>query len=114
MEHRILYAISLEKIARVKRRRLIFSYIGLSGSFAMLVFVWMVFATAILKSDFWYLFSLMFSDAAIVARNWNTFLFALLETMPILPALLILVPMFTLFLSFSMYFSNAGKRHFSY
>lgn len=113
LEHKILRAIALEKNARIKRR-LMLSYAGLFGSFVALLYVGITFAAAFLESDFWQLMSLVHSDIAVVAQYWNTFLLALLETVPVLPLILMLVPILTLFLSFSMYFSTVDKRHYSY
>ncbi|MDP3956878.1 MAG: hypothetical protein Q8Q10_00030 [bacterium] len=113
LEHKILHAISLEKSARIKHR-LMASYAGLLGSFATLLYVGVTSAVAFLESDFLSLLSLAFSDAAAVAQYWNTFLLALLETVPVLPLILILIPILTLFLFFSMYFSTVDKRHYSY
>lgn len=113
LEHKILHAISLEKSARIKHR-LVASYAGLFGSFVALLSVGVTFAGEFFESDFVHLMSLAFSDAAAVAQYWNTFLLALLETVPVLPLILILIPIFTLFLSFSTYFSTVDKRHYSY
>ena len=113
LERKILRSIALEKSARTKRR-LMFSYAGLAGSLAMLAYVGITSAKAFFESDFLQLTQLAFSDAAVVAHYWSAFALALLETVPVVPLLLLFIPLLTLFLSFSMYFSTADRQRYSY
>ncbi len=51
-----------------------------------------VSGTALIQSEFWTLFGLLFSDFAMVAAVSGDFLVGLLETLPVIPLALILAP----------------------
>jgi hypothetical protein len=109
----ILSRIKLEKVRQIKRK-LILSYIGLVGSIAIGVYTTLFFGSAFLKSEFWSMISLAFSDGGIIAIYWNDFLYSLMETFPALTVAIILVPIFTLLLSISSYIDLSNKNHHKY
>jgi len=107
--------IEKEKIKKAKRQ-LIFSYLGLFGSGALAIFALTIFGQAFWQSEFWTMLSLIFSDIAIVAKNWDTFFLSLLETFPVVHATILLVPVFVMLISINSYFTNKAnyKHKFSY
>lgn len=98
---------------RNAQRNLVFSYAGIFGSVIAVLYSIVVFGEGVIKSEFFSLVSLAFSDAAIVAQNWREFSYSLLETFPAVYAVIIAVPVFTLLLSFNAYLSNHnhGKHY---
>jgi len=96
--------------AKISRRNLIFSYVGLTGSGLAILGAIFSFGGAFLESEFWNLSTLLFSDLAVVAGNWPDFMYSLLETFPVINAIVILIPVFMLFLSFNYYLSNRKNR----
>jgi hypothetical protein len=96
------------------QKRLVFSYAGLLGSMVAVFYSVAVFGEGIIRSEFFSLVSLAFSDAAIVAQNWREFSYSLLETFPAVYAAIIIVPISTLFLSFNGYLNNHNhSRHYN-
>jgi len=107
----IFAQIEKEKIRKVKRQ-LIFSYFGLGGSFVLAIFVGILFGQAFLQSEFWTMLSLVFSDIAIVLKNWDTFFLSLLETFPTMHVIIFLVPVFMMLVSANFYLTNkASYKH---
>jgi len=115
-----LEALIMQKIGfqreRALKRKLIFSYLGLAGSGLAIFGAILGFGGAILQSEFWNLSTLLFSDLMVVAGNWKDFMYSLLETFPVINAIAILIPVFTLFLSFNACLNNRKnnlKLHFN-
>lgn len=102
LERAVLSRISLER-NRSLHRKLVLSYAGVFGSLIALAAAGLTFGQNILHSEFWSMFSLSFSDMSVVLQNWQEFLFSLLETFPTAGMIVILIPIFTLFVSFSEY-----------
>jgi len=113
LEERILQKIALERKWQVKKKLIFTDILSLSSAGA-LVFVLINFGSELLKSDFWNLARLVFSDTAVVAGNWKDFLFSLLETFPAAHAALILAPVFLLMVSLKIYFSNNYYNHYKH
>jgi len=113
-----LESLILQKIEIKNRRKirmeLIFSRIGILGSVLAIIYVGFIFGGSFLKSEFWSLSSLIFSDALIVASNWKNFLYSLLETFPFMHIVAILVPIFTMLWSLSFYADLHGKNSHKY
>jgi len=100
----ILQKIDLEN-SRQMRRKLIFSYFGMSVSFSTVVLALLYSGSAFLKSEFWSLLSLIFSDFMAVAGSWNEYLYSLGETLPITNIVAILIPVFGVLMFLNLYFS---------
>lgn len=85
------------------RQKLFWSRASLMGSFG--AFFWAVFSygQTFLSSDFWIIFRLLLTDASDVFRNWNDFLFSLLETFPVFSTIIMLVPILAMLVSFFAY-----------
>lgn len=93
----------LEQIKNIKaeniRQQLMLSYTYLSGSILAVFWAFLTFGQAILKSEFWGVISLAWTDAGIVFSNWNDFFYSALETFPTLALAIILLPVFLAILS---------------
>jgi len=107
----ILSRIETERNQKL-RRQLTLSLAGSLSSVLAAVWAIAVFGGSVLNSEFISMASLIFSDINIVARNWNDFALSLLETLPTLSVIVILVPLFTLFLSLSSYLNLHSHRKF--
>ena len=90
---------------------MIFSQAGLIGSILAVFYTLFSFGQTLLKSEFWSMLSLLFSDWQIVARNFYDFVYSVLETFPVLTVVIILIPIFTLFLSANTYFNLSNNKH---
>jgi hypothetical protein len=105
----ILRRIEMERSRQI-RRKLIFSYSGMAASFSAAVYTLIYFGSAFFKSEFWSIFSLIFSDIMIVAGNWKTYLYSLLETLPVVNLVLILIPIFGLLISVGFYLDLRNRN----
>jgi hypothetical protein len=109
----ILAKIEKEKIKQAKRQ-LIFSYLGLGTSVSLAIFALTIFGQAFWQSEFWTMLSLVFSDIAIVAKNWDTFSMSLLETFPVAHAAILLIPIFLALVSANCYFANKANCKYKF
>lgn len=111
LEAKILRKITLEKSWQ-KQKRLILADALTLGSLGTFVFVLLNFWSGIVKSEFWSLLKLLFSDTAAVTSFWKDFLFSLLETFPAAHFAAILVPVLLLMVSLKIYFSNNDYNYY--
>lgn len=109
----IFITIESLKNSQLKRRAQI-SYVGLLFSGVSIVYAGFVYGGAFVGSEFWSVLSLFFSDVSIVANYWNEFSLLLLETIPIIPILLLLIPTFTFLLFLSMYYKTRVVHRLSF
>lgn len=93
------------------RQRLALAYFSLAGSTLAIIYTMFTFGQSILKSDFWNLLTLLFSDAQVVLANWSDFLFSILENFPVLAVIAVLVPIFLFTLSMFSYVNINNNRH---
>lgn len=113
LQSELFLAIESLKNSQLKRRMQI-SYAGLFLSGAGTVFAGFTYGGTFAQSEFWSVVSLFFSDAHIVASYWNEFFLLLMETIPIVPILLILIPTFVFLLFLSMFFKTTQRHRYSY
>ncbi|MFA5872157.1 MAG: hypothetical protein WC858_05595 [Parcubacteria group bacterium] len=109
LEDKILHKISLIKEGRV-RRKLLLSYVGFATSFSALIYAGTVFGSLILRSEFWNLANLLFTDMGIIAGHWTDFLFSLLETFPAVYLVAMIIPVFVFLISASCYFNAVNAN----
>jgi hypothetical protein len=95
----------LEKTRKTRMRRAI-SELGFVFSALATVWVSATFGSEILQSEFWKIMSLAFSDLGIIAGDWKSYLYSLMETFPAIYAAAIAAPIFTLLLSINGYLNN--------
>ena len=100
---RILKVINAQEQKSMKAK-IMLTYAGFASSLAIFVYAVFVFGESLLRSEFWSLAKLIFTDAGVVASHWVDFSFSLLETFPVILAVIFLVPVFMFFLSLSSYF----------
>ena len=90
-----LEALIMQKIGfqreEARKKKLVFSYAGLAGSLLAVFGAIFIFGNAFLQSEFWSLSTLLFSDLIVVAGNWKDFLYSLLETFPVINAIMFLL-----------------------
>jgi ABC-type transport system involved in cytochrome bd biosynthesis fused ATPase/permease subunit len=96
------------------RRRAQISYAGLLFSGVSIVYTGFVYGGAFVGSEFWSILSLFVSDVSVVANYWNEFALLLLETIPIIPILLMLIPTFIFLLFLSMYYKTRAVHRLSF
>lgn len=96
---------------RQLRRKLLFSRLGLAGSFCALFYTSIFFGKAIAESEFWHIASLLFTDILPITKNWQEFTYSLLETMPVINLTAILMPIFAMMLISNIYL-NLRQRQF--
>jgi len=99
---------------KTRKKELIFSYLGLAGSGLATLWAILSFGGAFWQSEFWNMISLLFSDLMIVAGNWKTFAYSLMETFPVINVIMILIPAFALFLSFSFFLSLRNRSRYAH
>lgn len=110
----IMQKIALERGKQIKRK-IFLSYAGITGSALATFFVAVSLRDSFFQSEFWSMLSLMFSDLVIVAGNWKTYAYSLVETFPVANAIAILIPIFGLlaFFSFLLSLKNKNSRNIS-
>lgn len=113
LEFKILNRIREEKERRIKNK-LVFSYLGMFVSTGLFFYAFLSFEKSIWQSDFWNIAYLLMSDAKIALFHWDNFILSLLETFPAVELATVTAPIFTLFLSFSLYRRLFLKQHFKY
>lgn len=111
LEGLILKKIEFEKEKQV-RRKLFLSYFGLAGSLVMAACAVSIFGNEFLNSEFWSMTSLLFSDAFVVAGNWQEYAYSLLETLPVMQMIVILIPIVGLLWFFGFYLSIKNKSRY--
>ncbi|RJQ31849.1 MAG: hypothetical protein C4562_05260 [Actinobacteria bacterium] len=99
----ILNSIQLEKAKQV-RRKLVLVYLGMAGSVSAVVLAWSAYGNALVKSDFFNMLSLIFSDISVVLEHWQEFVLSLFETFPVFNIISMLLPLAVLFWCLSFYF----------
>lgn len=67
--------------------------LGLAFSLIFLTSVGIFWGENLMRSDFWNLIYLVFSDIKVVTAYWQDFVFSLLESLPVLPISVFLVSM---------------------
>jgi hypothetical protein len=108
---KIFNAIQSEREKAIKKK-LVLSYVGIFASVAAFVYSIIIFGNVILQSEFWSLLTLATTDAQLVLSDLSAYLLSLLETFPVMSAVIILIPIFTLLLSFVSYFKVSEKNQF--
>lgn len=113
LEKRIIKRIALQNKLAL-RRKLAFIHAGFVAS--TIAFIWAIFTfgKAFLQSAFWTLAKLIFSDTGLVLKNWVDFAYSLLETLPIFGIVLILLPVFALFMLAGAYFKTVNNNHYKF
>lgn len=89
---------------RAIKRKLWLAYAAIAISLATLLWAVFTAGSALIHSQFWSLAALSFSDAVIVFRDWQDFLYSLLETLPVFDLSILILPIVAFFLSLSFYF----------
>lgn len=113
LQGKILLAVESLRNSQM-RRRMQMTYASLFLSGVGIVAMGFVYGGALVQSEFWSIISLFFSDALTVINYWNEFSLLLMETIPIIPILLLLIPTFVFLVSLSMYFKTREVRRYSY
>jgi len=96
--NKILNRISNEKSIVAMRKRLIFTSFVFAFSVSCFVLSGLFFLSAVSKSGFFQMFSLIFSDFKVISSYSTSFILSLLESLPIFNIILSLV--MVLFVSF--------------
>jgi hypothetical protein len=99
---RILAAIAHELEHRMRREQRA-AYTGMVFSAIIAAIVGLGYGGDLLRSDFWSLMSLAFSDAGVVAGYWDSFLYSLLETFPTMAVAAFMLPVFVFLISLGVY-----------
>lgn len=113
LEGFILARIRRERKKIMRERKALVGY-GLLGSAIAIIYTLSLFGQEILRSDFWRIGSLAFSDINIITGNWYDYTFSLLETFPALHVAMMLVPIFVLLIFLNSYINlteNNNHRH---
>ena len=108
LKDRILSRIDRERIS-LARRRLVFSRVGFLVSLSGIILSVYALGASFLNSDFWNILNLTFSDLQTVSKNSEDFIVSLAETFPLMNAVILTIPVFTLFISLSAYFKSKGE-----
>lgn len=119
-----LEALIFKRIELLKDRRLrtelFLSYSGLAGSFLAGFWAFSAFGNALLKSEFWNILSLAFSDVMVVTANWEEYAYSLMENFPVTNLIVLLIPIFAFLLSFDLFvylknkYGHRGQINFKF
>lgn len=109
LEERILLALRGEIEALAERK----IWLARAGTFVSLfLFLGILFfaGRTLLQSEFWGTFSLLFSDLSVVANSFQNFFYLLLETIPVVPLVTLLLSLFAVSFSASIWMSLIETR----
>ena len=104
LENRVLLAVEQERQKQDFRNRILVSF-GLSASVLTLIPAAWVYGGQFFGSDFWSMFTLLFSDIQVVWEYSSDFFLSLFEMFPIEAAALLFIPTFAFLLLLRMYVS---------
>ena len=104
----------VEMKSRQERLRTVVLLSGLSVSALGMVVALFVYGEAFITAEFWSIVALLFSDLSYVFDFFGEFVVLLLETVPVVPVIMLLFPVFASLVFVSFYFQTEHKRHFSY
>lgn len=104
LENRVLLAIEQEKKKQNFRNRILVSF-GLSASVLTLIPAVFVYGGRLFESDFWSMFTLLFSDIQVVWEYRSDYFLSLLEMLPVEATALLFIPTFAFLLFLRMYIS---------
>ncbi|MCX6790945.1 MAG: hypothetical protein NTV62_01980 [Candidatus Gribaldobacteria bacterium] len=93
---RVMQGIKQEQQRRILRRKVWIFSISLGGSLIAIVPVSMAVKTGFTESGFFQFVTLIFSDFNTVATSWQSYLFSLLETLPVMSLVIFLVVLLSL------------------
>jgi hypothetical protein len=102
----IMFRIRRERRSFIIKRRIVIFSLGLIGSIVAFVPVLHLVKTGLAESGFMQYFSLLFSDTGLVAAYWQSFAFALLESLPVLSLAVLLITIFTFLESLKLLVQN--------
>ncbi len=106
----ILRSINILSEKQLRRQKNIFLF-GMSVSFMSILFSLFFFGNSLVQSDFWSIFSIIFSDISVIVLHFSDFGFLLLETFPVVPLLILFVPVFFFCILFSLYHTKIQSIH---
>lgn len=104
LEERILRVLSQEQ-ERLVRKRTRLAVSGVALSIVLFLGTTLFLGTALIQSEFWSLFKLIFSDMGALMTSSGDFLYSLLETLPIVPLIAFFIPSTIFFFSMSFWLS---------
>ncbi|HAI74500.1 MAG TPA: hypothetical protein DCS28_00490 [Candidatus Moranbacteria bacterium] len=96
------------------KRKIFLSYFSLAGSFGVFFLAVFEYGGAFFQSEFWSLLRLLSTDVGVVVGNGSDFTLSLLETFPLVSMIIILIPVFALLLSISVYFKSIQRSNYNY
>lgn len=113
LHRRIVERIANEQAWSIAKRRLVLGGAGMAISAIAIILTISLVWTSFAESGFYYFFSLIFSDAGIIATYWQNFTWSLLERLPVtgLALLLLTIASFLLSLRFSSRYFNTFYTH---
>jgi hypothetical protein len=111
--NKIMLRIGVEKRAMAIKRKIAVFSVMLAVSFVGLIPAVKAAHSGFVNSGFTQLFSLIFSDTAIVISSWQNFALAILETLPI-NGILIIGVLAIIFFSSLKFLSNNIKNNYEY
>ena len=103
--HEIQKRLQKESLRRLKYRAMLF-FAGIVLSVVALIPLAFLLEETLVDSGFIPLFSLSFTDAAAVLANANTYLFSLLETVPVTSLLIVFCVLLLFFQSLQLFLKN--------
>lgn len=104
---KIMRRIREERKLLALKRKLIFLSIVFVGSIAALIPTFRMTQAGFVESGFIEFFSLLFSDANIIAAYWKNFALSLLETLPVTNLIMLLTVMLLFLESLKLLINNA-------
>jgi len=109
LEERILLALHQERERAIKRSvRVSFALTVVFGTLFLGALVSL--GSTLVQSEFWSLLTLLSSDFFVLVRSSQDFGYSLLETLPLVPLIVLLIPLVLFFWSFSLLLSWTEKK----
>jgi len=93
---KVMRRIELEKKAQILRRYFIFTSVSFVAALILIFPAWRAFRSNIAQTGFNQYISLLFLDSKTVLANWQDYSLTLLESLPIINAILLLAAIFAI------------------
>lgn len=108
---RVMGAIETEQRRLFLRRRLTLFSGGLLVSLIILLPSWQVVQTGLVESGFAEFISLLFSDSSLVFAYWQTFVFTLAESLPVMALAMLFGALFVFLGSLTLLIKNINTMY---
>lgn len=102
--------IEIERVRRLRRRAALLRF-SIASSVVVAIGSFAATWSNLFDSQFWNLASLAWTDSDLIVLHFNTYIFSLLETLPVLEMVVLLLPIFLVLVLFANYYAVISQKN---